>query len=337
MNESHRAVNATDETQSGQVPDRLPGRVESHALESVISTHSEFISGIDSLAIRETPSDHVRVARRARPLGKRQLDIIADGLTDRDLAILRSLKQHRFLTTSQIERWHFTDHATPVTASRISRRVLARLQSLELLEHLARRLGGIRAGSSSYVWHLTQAGERLLNTRRERTPGRRIREPSVAFLEHELGIAETHLQLVEASRTPALDLIDVTTEPSCWRTFVGAGGQVITLKPDLFAVTASGEDEYLWFAEYDRGFESLQTIEKKARVYEAYRNSGREQQRSGVFPRVLWIVPTTDRARKIEKALGGSALVSTALHQVITPDRLIEAVTESASGTGDAQ
>ncbi len=49
-----------------------------------------------------------------------------------------------------------------VSAARIARRVLARLTELGVLARLERRIGGLRAGSSGYVYYLGPAGQRLV-------------------------------------------------------------------------------------------------------------------------------------------------------------------------------
>jgi len=71
------------------------------------------------------------------------------------------------------------------------------------------------------------------------------------------------------------------------------------LKPDLYAVTASGDYEDHWFCEIDRATESMPTLLKKCVQYEAYRRTGAEQDRLGVFPLVVWVVPDDAQADKL--------------------------------------
>ncbi|MCU1479806.1 MAG: hypothetical protein JWQ19_592 [Subtercola sp.] len=306
--------------------DRIPVRVTLNQKKSLISMHGTPFSGIDGLASSETPHTPIQ-------LGKRQLELLKTTLGSRELALLVILRQHRYATTRQLERWLFHNHHSAISGARMSRRVLARLRDKGLIAPLDRRVGGIRAGSASYVWRLSAAGERI-SAPGTKLPHRwRFREPSPAHLDHELGITETHLQLVEASRSTLLDLIDATTEPSCWRTFMQGGGNAVTLKPDMFAITASGDFEDVWFIEWDNATESIPTIVRKALVYEAYRKTGQEQKRSGVFPQVLWIVPTQERADKITTALEASQLVTQAMHIATTRDNVVNVV----SGSGVSQ
>ncbi|MFV9423268.1 replication-relaxation family protein [Microbacterium sp. S1037] len=246
-------------------------------------------------------------------------------LTERDFRIIRTLKQHRFLSTNHLERWHFFDHASPLSAARSTRRVLAKLKRLGIITALPRTLGGVNGGSSQHVWHLTPVGERLGSSRTER----RVREPSTAFLKHELGVAGIHLSLIEAERAGKLKVIDFTTEPRCWRPFLGAGGSLVMLKPDFFAIVAAHADwETLVFGEYDRSTESLKTIaKKKADAYEAYWRTGIEDKRSGGFPQVLWIAPDNERITRIRRELGRTAGVTMALHAFTTPDDIVKKLT----------
>src|SRR5262245_7747674 len=94
-------------------------------------------------------------------------------LSERDLAVVRFVAEHRFLTAKHVESLAFWDHASPLAAARVCRRVLLRLTREGLLARLERRVGGVRAGSASYVYGLRSRGIRLLTKE-----GSRITEPS---------------------------------------------------------------------------------------------------------------------------------------------------------------
>lgn len=319
-------TNNSKTTQKSELPARSAVPSQMSTPDSRSSRGKGVDYGNDSLT--EGKTRHGRSER----VGARQLDMIRLGLSERDLRILRSLTQHRFLTTEDLQRWHFAAHASAVTAARTCRRVLARLARDGVVQHLERRIGGFTAGSARSVWHLTPVGERLVRG----SAARRVREPSPAFLAHELGVAQMHLALQDEERAGSLTLLDFTTEPTCWRRFTGIGGSLVTLKPDFFAaVRAHADYESLYFGEYDRGTESTQTIVKKAAVfYEAYWRSGQEEERSGAFPKVAWIVPDEERKQKLRRALGRSALVTTELHHVITEAEFIPSVLADATEEG---
>lgn len=274
--------------------------------------------------------------RRATPNVKRttkhRLERIQRDLSVRDRSILMSVYQHRFLTTTQIQGIHFSDHATIGAASRVCRRVLARLFEGQLIEHLERRMGGVRAGSASYVWRLGLVGDRVISAARGDGSRARRKEPSARHLDHCLAIADRHIDLVKASRVGQLvELITVQTEPSCWRSYLGLGGQTQTLKPDLYVVTASGEFEDHWFVEVDRNTESIPTLIAKCAQYEHYRRAGGEQADSGIFPLVVWVVPDAIRQGKLQTAVAASRRLDLALYRICTPDQFVDVVWKGAA------
>jgi Replication-relaxation len=265
-------------------------------------------------------------AGRGRRVSRRQLARIERDLSERERAVLTSVDQFRFLTTGQLQTLHFGDHATETAGARIGRRVLARLAELRVIEHLERRIGGIRAGSASYVWRVGATGDRLL--RQASGEGRRARrkEPSPRYLDHALAIADCYIALVLAARRGEVELQAVETEPGCWRRFLGGSGAPETLKPDLYLVTAAGEFEDHWFVEVDRSTESLNTLLRKCAQYERYGRTGREQAAAGVFPRVLWVVMDKSRATKLGDALRGSRRLDPDLYRITTTDAFARAV-----------
>jgi hypothetical protein len=268
-----------------------------------------------------------RQPERGRGPGLAGLVELAERLSERDRQVLELVGSHRFLTTDQLQRFAFDQHSTTDSAARVCRRVLLRLQDSGLLQRPLRRIGGLQAGSASSVWMLTTSGQRLRNLRQGLGAVGRIREPGEGFVRHYLAIADTHLALLAAQRAAQLELLQVQIEPAAWRSYSGPSGNQLVLKPDLSAVTASGEFEDHWFIEVDRATESIPTLIKQCRQYEAYRRAGQEQAATGLFPLVLWIVPDEPRAAKLRQALNAARDLDSALFRVTTPDRLLAAIT----------
>jgi hypothetical protein len=254
-------------------------------------------------------------------------------LGPRQRDILLSLDHFRFLTASQLQTLHFDGHATSDTAARICRRVLARLHTLGLITHLERRIGGIRAGSASYVWCLGPAGDRLLKRSEGSEEGPRLRrkEPSLRFLDHSLAVADCYLALVAAARSGQLELLSTETEPACWRPYLGAGGGREVLKPDLAAVTAAGDYEDHWFVEVDLGTESVPTLLGKCNQYARYRRTGHEQASHGVFPVVVWVLPDQARLAKLQAALARNRSLDADLFRLTTADGFADCITRGAA------
>jgi hypothetical protein len=259
-------------------------------------------------------------------LSRRALRQLADRLSDRDIAVLGSIDHHRFLTARQLETLHFADHATELAGARVCRRVLARLAAERLLTRLERRVGGVRAGSASFVYALGPAGFRLLNDGR-----RRFTEPSALFLDHALAVGDAHVALVEAARADRLGLVHVDVEPRCWRRFVGSGGGRQAIKPDLYVVTASGPFEDCWYLEIDRGTESPAAIGRKCRTYEAYWRTGFEQERLGTFPLVVWVAGDAVRATRLQKVMSGARGLKRELFRVTTTGHFVELLAGGAA------
>ena len=261
-------------------------------------------------------------------IGRAGLERLRKGLSERDLGIVSSLGQHRYLSARQIESLHFGGHASELTGARICRRVLARLTEARVLVRLERRaIGGVHAGSASYLYALGSTGGRLLG-KESRT---RSREPSEAFLDHTLAVADLHIALVQAERQAALELIQTETEPDCWRRYIGIGGASERLRPDLYVVTASGEFEHCWFVEVDLSTESLQAVVRKCAQYVAYRRSGVEERRSGTFPLVVWSAPNARRRERIAGAIASARRLPGELFRIVEAAEVVSLLTGGAS------
>ena len=80
-------------------------------------------------------------------------------------------------------------------------------------------------------------------------------------------------------------------------------GGVSVLRPDAHVRVADADYEDAFFVEIDRATESLTTIRSKCQAYAAYWRSGTEQVSAGVFPKVVWIVPSEHRADGIRRTI----------------------------------
>lgn len=254
-------------------------------------------------------------------VGHRMLTQLDESLSPRDRDVLRLVAEHRFLTTHQVQAFRFEDHQSDASASRVARRVLARLDRDGLLEALDRRVGGFRAGSAATIWRLTPAGNRLVyGDDKRRRPGR----PTERFLRHCLAIADVHVLLNQHRRIEAIEDIDVQVEPASWRTYQGPGGERRWLQPDLYAEITTADFLDRHFIEVDLGTESLPTLLKKCQQYEDYRRAGVEQSRSGSFPLVVWLFVDERRARTLETAVRRSSKLTAAMYRYATPNTLTD-------------
>jgi len=267
----------------------------------------------------ENPDEKYHVesaAETASRTSRRQLEDMVIDLQGRDQAILHALNEGRFMTTGQVSQMHFEDdHANPRAAHRAANRTMQRLQNYGLINPLERRIGGVKGGSSNYIWSLTTPGARAANLGGEEPKRRRQYEPSACFVEHTLGISELNIQLLGID---GIAVMEAQFEPNCWRTYSGK-----TLKPDLYAVTSDGAYEDSWFFELDMATEAPSRVVSKCEQYQEYCKAGIEQSDNGVFPAVVWIVPDQSRKASLQEHIAKSAaLTQKELFLVILPDEL---------------
>lgn len=268
-----------------------------------------------------------------RRISRQQLEEISASLSERDIQVILSIQRYRYLMTSQLQRLHFTDAATPNAALRAASRCLKKLRELGIIDHLSRRIGGVRAGSGSLVWYITHAGERLVYLRTQiLTPTKRFFEPSPYFLSHTLAVADIAVELIELCREAhSMKLSVLQPEPECWRTY-SEYGNILALKPDLFTITTSGQYEDRWFLEVDLATESPSKIVSKCERYHQYYRSGLEQQETGVFPLTVWIVPTRDRKERLISHIREAFDKQPRLFAVITKDELAHLIRYGGDG-----
>lgn len=255
---------------------------------------------------------------------RQDLQCISTQLSDRDWGIVRFLRQHRYATTTQLRRMFFREHASQSAATRACVRVLDRLLTQRILTRLERRVGGIRHGSASFVWCLDVLGDRL--TRAPHQARRRHQEPSFAFLAHTLAVTDIHVQLAEAASTGAFHLTAVQVETGAWRPYVAPGGAQRIIKPDLMITVSTDSYDDHWYLEIDLGTESLPVLLRKCTAYEDYHRTGRPQSEHGVFPRILWLLPTPARVARLSAAIAADPRLPDRLFTCTTTDTLLPTI-----------
>lgn len=222
---------------------------------------------------------------------------INSSLSPKAAEILRSAYACRLMTAKQIERLYFYGNNSSTTGTRICRRVLKRMAEQDILRRRQRRIGGIRAGSASYIYSIGAEGARLVSDKRVHYY---IQDPSDYFMEHTLALTELYVSLYEQSRNGKFEILEIQTEPSCWRTFTTLVSGKLSLRSDMFVRLGVGTEELSYFIEMDRGTSHSPSLLNKLRTYESYYLSGKEQMLTGVFPQVLWVVLNNKRKTMLE-------------------------------------
>jgi Replication-relaxation len=259
-------------------------------------TSEKCCPGGDSLAIRaanDSPFGH------PLRLSATRLETISSRLVEGDWGVLNFVSECRLASGKQLVRrfWQTSDRDT--AAARAGRRALKRLADWRVLDPLpTRTVGGLHGGSDTLVYGVGVAGVKLLA--RRGLIQKRLGTPGERYVKHTLEITNLVVALHEASREGILELIEAQFEPACWRGSIGAGGERIMLKPDLFVRVGAGRaSEDRWFIEVDLATEASATIRAKALRHLAYYRSASEP----VHPRVLWTVPDVRRAEQIADVL----------------------------------
>ncbi|WP_230671741.1 replication-relaxation family protein [Rathayibacter sp. Leaf248] len=264
--------------------------------------------------------------------GRRRWTGAAPRPTEQEQDVLRFLLEQRYATSRQLARAARARYGSDRSAARQTNRLLQKLGSIGLLHVLPRTVGGQARGSSAGIWTITNRGARLVGggdaeSQQRKKRYRRDQDPSLTFLEHTLAISELRVQLAELQNNHHLKIESITPEPTCWRPYLGTAGQRIFLKPDLAVVTSTPDGyEDHWFLEVDLATENPARIVTKCRQYQHYRRSGLEQRRTGVFPAVVWITPTTRRRDQLASRIASEADLDDQLFGVVSLDDFAELI-----------
>lgn len=271
----------------------------------------------------ETLKETANQAGPGKRITAQRVAAIQQQLTVADLELMDYLEQAKLLTGAHFRR---LVGAVSSTEKRALRKQLQRLSDLRIFGRLERRVGGVRAGSESYVYAFDVVGQRIARPG-PRRQWRRPWTPSLRILDHTLDVSGFFVDLIEAERTGQIDeLVSFTTEPKCWRDFTGPGGARLTLKPDAHVIVGHGDTEHHAWIEVDRATESLPWIVTKAQAYGHYFDSGREQSETGVFPICWWLAPSQRRADDLALTLACLPPDHCQLHRVATLAQAISAL-----------
>jgi hypothetical protein len=232
----------------------------------------------------------------------RKVAALRGRLSCRDLEVLETVARFRVMTGEQLQRLFWVE-GSPETRRRLARHGVARLSALDVLSPLARRVGGVRAGSQGLTFAVGLGGQRVLLAAESRRRVRRPHTPGERYLAHVLAVAQLYVELMETQRWGALDVVGFDPEPACWRAYLGPYSARAMLKPDASMKLGVGEYVFSWLLELDRATEAIGTIERKARAHFAYHRSGDAHRTHGVSPRVIWVVPDEHRVRQVTAAL----------------------------------
>lgn len=303
-----------------------PSEEQCASASSQVDDPNRELRGTNTPLSSESAASDVEVQQRR--VSRKRLGSLIEQMVERDHHILRTIAEHRFATSIQLQHLIFTTHESEASAARSTRRVLSRLERWALIRQLDRRVGGAIGGSTPRVWQLAPAGARLVA---HDGTTYRVSEPSLRFLRHCLAVADVHVLLQQHRAIEAIEDVAVEVEPQSWRRYTGLGGEPRWLQPDLAATVLTAEYEDRWFIEVDLGTESLPTLLRKCGHYEDYRTSGQEQDQHGSFPLVLWLFTDQHRADKLRAAVTRTPRLTPELYRFATPNTIAEVLSGGAS------
>lgn len=231
-----------------------------------------------------------------RRLSTAQLLELGASMSDRERSLIQTMARLKLVSHRQLGALLRPDDDTPA-AARDVRRFLARLTELRIFARLDRRVGGLRAGSSGFVYYLGPVGQRLVAYWQGRglVRGRLRPEPGSRHVRHHLAVSQAYVDLWLAQRRGELELLAFDAEPACWRRSLDELGGSRWLKPDAYLRLGLGAYEDRWFVEVDLGTESRLVIRSKLKAYLDYVHTGIEQVEHGVFPRILLLTNSGER------------------------------------------
>ena len=240
------------------------------------------------------------------------------------------LHTYRFATTKQLAVLRAKHHKNLTSATRQTQRHLQTLFAQKLIYQLDRRIGGWKQGSAQSVWTLTAKGARAIHVDDQVVKRSRPKVLSTTFLEHALAVTELRVRLEQATKEHGSKLRFMQTEPACHRKYRDLSGSESILKPDAACGISSKEHEDFYFLEADRATENPARVIRKCQQYEAYRLTGLEQKRLGVFPAVVWVVPHIKRRKQLRRYIAADKELTNELFSVITLDELSDLIRDGS-------
>jgi hypothetical protein len=160
---------------------------------------------------------------------------------------------------------------------------------------MERRVGGVRAGSTGFVYAPDVAGKRLSAPDRRAS---RSNAPGLRFAQHVLAVTEVYVSLAERSNVGLLRLDSFDAEPACWWPDARGG----MLKPDAYALVSTSSHADHWWIEVDLATEHLPTLRRKLTSYVDFWIGGQIGP-DRTMPRVLVTVPDANRCSGVVRLI----------------------------------
>ena len=225
--------------------------------------------------------------------------IAAPPLTTRQTSTLLLLARFRYLTRGQLDSLVLAnDGLTPQSRQVISKRILASLVRLGLIQASLRLHGGPGGGSTRSAYKLTAAGQRLTSRLNpDYQPRRPGGGPGTFLLQHSLATVDAYLAFGGAvGKGSGPELLDWECD---WETMRRVGRTGIV--PDAHLVVATDQQEVEAFLEIDLGTEGTRHIIRKLTGYLDLYRSGSWRRALPGWPTILIVTIDAARAKRLQR------------------------------------
>jgi len=226
-------------------------------------------------------------------------------LTVRDVSIILSIYENRFLKRDQIQRLHFPNAS--VSACNM------RMKKLEEHQFLDRLVKPVAAGSAQAAYALDKRGADVVAAtleidRHQVRWNRANNRVEFFFLEHTLGVSEFRvcLDVALAARREELLFYQRGDRSHLRRISVtGVRKKYFVVAPDAFFGIQTGRGKCIFFLEVDLGTETLSRFAEKVTAYKRYWKSRQYTEEYGFNNfRVLTVCESERRLANLRQATG---------------------------------
>ena len=226
-------------------------------------------------------------------------------LTPRDVSIILSVYENRFLKRDQIQRLHFDGASLQAVSAR-----LKKLSDHKFLDKLQRAVAG---GASQAVYALNKRGADVVAStlgidRRKVRWNRTNNRVEWLFMDHTIGVSEFKvcLDVALAGRREELLFYQRGDKSHLRRiSMTGAKKKYFVVAPDAFFGIQTGRGKCIFFLEVDLGTETLSRFAEKIIAYKRYWKSRQYTEEYGFNNfRVLTVCESERRLANLRQATG---------------------------------
>lgn len=204
----------------------------------------------------------------------------------RDLQVVRAIAHFGHLEAGHLRYLFFHENRSDTPSDRSFQRLTER--------DFIKVLGITRRGVGQNIYALDEMGKKMFSPDT-------YKKAKASDINHTIAIADTYIALVELERGGLHKIVSYATEPSNWYTLAG-----VKLRSDLYVELGDKTRGKLlsWWLEIDLDHQGKLVItDKLNRYYHAWKHVRDEDFPLPTMPRVVFLVPSEGRAKKIRELI----------------------------------